>query len=646
MIHIYFNALVWMAAMLLSFAGFGCLLNKIMLPKTDLRFGLRAALGLAFAVVLGGIMNLLAIVSKNALWFFVFTGIVFWLMWGLNFQAIKGWFTGLHRDKLTGLLLFTATVLFASQFLVTISMSFNPADDYQGYFVFTAKTIYSGSIGQDPFSERRIESGLGGENFLDAITLSRLSWQDLHVTDRGLGWLIFILLLWQLSQTAGLSKRLSALLVFSALLVPPPTINSTSVMTGAALFLALLALYDLHAEEDGKKIKISIFLAVILAGLCALKSSYIFPAVVLTLISFWHWRENVHAKSTLIKAAIETSVLSFLLLLPWMVLMYRSSHTLLYPVLGKGYHGSVYGAFLAPYAKISLTNFLNFGYQLATTFFVVFLGLGLLTFLLYRQNKLAGWTGLLVFLGAVVSVVVLAVLTGGYGAYRLAFAFLLPISYWLILEFSRPLQFLENFTKFSYQQLAIIVLAVICGMGLTDFFGNIKLDLSYIDQRLANGRQTALSDYLTDYRAPAALITKGDEQTYQNLQASLPVGAVVLTYLDKPFLLDFKRNQIYIVDAPGDASLPPGMPFYKGAKALADYLLSKKIRFVAYSYNSPLMINQQNNSRMFQGTMNAWLRSLAFAAMDFQDNLAQLHQSHKIIFEDNKNWLIDLASAK
>ena len=77
-----------------------------------------------------------------------------------------------------------------------------------------------------------------------------------------------------------------------------------------------------------------------------------------------------------------------------------------------------------------------------------------------------------------------------------------------------------------------------------------------------------------------------DEVVFRHtgMQQSIPQGETVLARLAYPFLLDFKRNRIFIADWPGGASLPPGMPSFKGAEALANYLISKSIRYVAYSY--------------------------------------------------------------
>ncbi|MEG4290639.1 hypothetical protein Q5692_18795 [Microcoleus sp. C2C3] len=68
------------------------------------------------------------------------------------------------------------------------------------------------------------------------------------------------------------------------------------------------------------------------------------------------------------------------------------------------------------------------------------------------------------------------------------------------------------------------------------------------------------------------LVTLDEREKYSKVLDSVPEGEIVLTRLDKPFLMNFKKHTIWIADWPGGASLPPGMPSFKGEQALADYL--------------------------------------------------------------------------
>ncbi|MEE9370213.1 MAG: hypothetical protein V3W45_01975, partial [Sedimentisphaerales bacterium] len=134
-----------------------------------------------------------------------------------------------------------------------------------------------------------------------------------------------------------------------------------------------------------------------------------------------------------------------------------------------------------------------------------------------------------------------------------------------------------------------------------------------------------------------------DEEVFQyrRMQQSVPQGETVLTRLAKPFLLDFRRNKIFIADYPGGASPPPGMPFFRGAEALAGYLTSKSIRYVAYSYANEANFRRNQFGKRLRHPL-PWIRTEARHTFDFQDNLKQLGDSRKRIYDDGDIFVLDL----
>jgi hypothetical protein len=83
------------------------------------------------------------------------------------------------------------------------------------------------------------------------------------------------------------------------------------------------------------------------------------------------------------------------------------------------------------------------------------------------------------------------------------------------------------------------------------------------------------------------------------------------------------------------------MPFSRGAEALADYLNSKSIRYVAYSY-----ANEANFQRSQLGERlrhpHPWIRAEAMHTFDFQNNLKQLGDSRKRIYDDGDIFVLDM----
>ena len=139
----------------------------------------------------------------------------------------------------------------------------------------------------------------------------------------------------------------------------------------------------------------------------------------------------------------------------------------------------------------------------------------------------------------------------------------------------------------------------------------------------------------------APLISDEEVFRYAKMQQSIPQGETVLTRLAYPFVLNFKRNRIFIADWPGGASLPPGMPSFKRAEPLADYLISKSIRYVAYSYgNKALFWKERFGKRVNAG--HPRIRTEARHTFDFQDNLEKLGQTRKRIYDDGNIFVLDL----
>ena len=121
-------------------------------------------------------------------------------------------------------------------------------------------------------------------------------------------------------------------------------------------------------------------------------------------------------------------------------------------------------------------------------------------------------------------------------------------------------------------------------------------------------------------------------------EGSIPAGRVILTRLDKPFLLDFRRS---LMDQAGEASLPPGMPLFQGSEPLASYLIAKSIRYVAYSYGDEVGFTRYF-SYMLSPYNNVWGRTIAQSTYDVQDNLTELGKTRKRIYDDGKSFVLDL----
>jgi hypothetical protein len=127
-------------------------------------------------------------------------------------------------------------------------------------------------------------------------------------------------------------------------------------------------------------------------------------------------------------------------------------------------------------------------------------------------------------------------------------------------------------------------------------------------------------------------ISDEEREQYKVMQQSIPKGKTLLAvHIYKPLFFDYRRNKIFLCHTgPFGTSLPPGMPYFKGSKQLADYLISQSIRYVAYTY-----ADEKRN-------YNYLLKS----NVDLHNNIKEIALSKKIIYDDGSTFILDLLSHK
>ena len=116
----------------------------------------------------------------------------------------------------------------------------------------------------------------------------------------------------------------------------------------------------------------------------------------------------------------------------------------------------------------------------------------------------------------------------------------------------------------------------------------------------------------------------------------------MLARLDRPFLLDFARNQIFIMDFPGGAAYLRGCQRYSGGQALRSACLDHSVRCVAYSYATQGGFSQQSMERRARPENDPWIRREALLALGFAAELLELGQSSRRIFDDGEIFVLDL----
>ncbi len=613
--------------MVCAYGGWGWFVSFCIFRNHQRDMGWFVSIGLATVLFIGGILNLFGLISKNSVFAMMIIGVMlFFILLTISRKHIYHLVTSLFSLLKNNKHLFVGIILLLSLILVKYTAAISPGtynihDDYQGYFVYPVKMIQTGEMGNDPFSERRIVSSLGGQSFLDTTVLALGSYENMAFSDRGIGFLIFLVAIYSLLLTLTLSSAYRMAFMFIAVLTFPPVANITSMYTGITLFLLLLRM--VYECKDFKVRDMALF-SFVLAGIFSLKSSFI-PMAGLFVPVFFFLRYNTQTKVVwnIFLESLLVTIFSLVILVPWMLSSYYSSGTLLYPFLGKGYHGSSYGEFLSATANITSGNFLTFAYALQTIFFLVFFLY--IFFVLFQKSErvLLSKEDISLITVTFVSICLLGYATGGYAVNRYTFALLFPVVLVLLM------QYVQRTTREQSMRgvlISTVMLGLLLGSSIENFFANEK----------------PLLENIQFARYHMSLVSEKELLGYQQMQNAIPEKEKVLVRLNKNFALDFNRNVLYVADYPGGSSLPPGMPFRKGEEALASYLIANSIYYVAYSYKDQAMFTREQFGNRLDMTMNSWIRTEADHTFLFQDDVEKLGKTRKRIYDDGTEFVIDV----
>ena len=160
----------WVICVCVGFLGWGFSLARLLALPRDA--GSAGCLGIAWAVCCGGVINLAQIMGMAAALTFVLAGIAFALVELASVGA-----PAVRRLQPSGVL---AGLVVAGGLIVCVlgiagylyTPELNKYDDYSAYLVFPQKLLTTGSLGFEPFSERRLWTSLGGMYFLHALILT------------------------------------------------------------------------------------------------------------------------------------------------------------------------------------------------------------------------------------------------------------------------------------------------------------------------------------------------------------------------------------------------------------------------------------------------------------------------------------------
>ncbi len=461
-----FEALAYGLIIFAALLGWGIALARLLYPQRQIDWGVKAAWGTALTVAVGGVLDLLDAISRTTIDIYLAIGVVLLLVSIAGCLITRRENTestenGRSHRLAIVICVFLLLILLAQYATWVLAAPFNAHDDLQSYFVFPQKMLQTGHQGIDQYSERRIETSLGGQWFLLAIALAHAPEPYLHLVEPGLGILLLVALIlggyrqirsWLLINTS------LALLIF----LQPPVANVTMLGIGAALFVALFRTMAWCEASPPAPLRNAFILSLLSVALMAGKSTFV-PACGAFLVFGYLWRIfNSENRKPVIAETALAIIFCFALLAPWIVSMYRSCHTLFYPFFGKGYHASRYGLYEPYWSALS-----NRGYLLRAVIAILvsreILTLAMLVaaawivgLLRFRQRNIL----LPVVLSIAAGMLTIFVGGGGCGAARYDFPFLFAAMLVLLQELFRTIRANEISSGPISTALVLVCLAV------------------------------------------------------------------------------------------------------------------------------------------------------------------------------------------
>jgi hypothetical protein len=598
---------------------------------------LAGSFGVAVLIALGGWMNLAHLLSPAALCGLVGIGVLLAAYSGfrsgereLGANATEPW------DLPSVVVIGAAVLILGTLLLGTLRPLVWSPDDAQAYIAFAEKALQNHSLQSDPFSERRVSTGLGGQIFLDSLMLVGGDLRGLKFIDETLGQFLYAAGLWTVGRMWKVPRWAVGLGLIGIPVATLMQVNLTIVyLTSAACVAILIALSDSSASrEDGPRNLIAVG---ILAGatLTTKATNFVFvlpfclAAIVLC---------KVLEPETKILGRIATVFLTAgFVALPWSIAQRFNEGTYFYPLLGRGFF------------PLSLPGGGSraAGLVVAGPIFLIMVGCLVAAWMLTKDWTAGMRAALLGFAGAAaLAAVAIGLSMSGEALDRYSAPFTMPPLLLLFMLMFQPGR-REGVRAARYVGAAVLAVAI--------FFV-----VYFLDHRLRWGRLETGLVYEAVGRVPEPVmpyLMRADEGTLKwqasrqlASQGAIPAGAVVLVDSRSSFGFDFRRDNIYICDWCGMAGLPPGMPLDSGGPALRKYLVSKGISYVIYdrgraagedpwSYfaREPYLhqaVKELLRNQAQSHQLGLWGRMEFFVTAHITSQLSEVAQESPVVYDD------------
>jgi len=622
---VFIPSIVVISAFFVSMYGWGRLAVKLLYGETLNCWAYSVALGLAFWILMGGVLNAMQLAYPVTLYIIFGLGVALSLAFAfLSLREVRllqltlpdlqsEMFQLLSRTNLLSYVLPLFLTLLALGFLVATLLPgnvFNYHDDFHTYFVRPVRMLQTGTLGGDPFDVLGLDS-LGAQAFLQSFMVASFPIAYINGFDAIFCFALYAFLLIEIARKLEIHwlYTISSLLVFAT--INPQYVNVSALYSGSVMILALIYASCLLAKSYGNsKLKRSFLVAIpgalFLSSLISLKVTFVAYAVIYFFAYFSLsilWTGDKRQAATV---GAFSGIVAIVATVPWLVL-----HLPNYvQFVGLATAGPADGANAASFfARLSSTNFNGLsslfsvdklfwgGSYLDYNFVVALLGVAFVVALYLLKNKQIEIEKhhLIPILSScaagIASYFVTAYVFSSQTAVRYSCPVLiasLPAALLLLGKHALRYQSVAQAPAGGLSSISRLGIALLVSQSiLIALFSDVFVDRT----KRAYNTGTLVSFPTTDayVRYNKAALSDEARRWALSLQSKTDKGETILTWMSVPFHLDFARNRILTVMEPGLLNPWLDIPFDESPEMLVKYLRQLSVRYVMWEYKGPGM---------------------------------------------------------
>lgn len=527
----------------------------------------------------------------------------------------------------------------------------SPGDDWVAYYHPPKLLLETGAL-DEPFGFRRL-GALGVGPLLQSYFFPIWASSGVRVADAAVGGL----LVWGAARAlAALTtlrpaplhvEALGLLGVVASLTIPITNSSPILLPLGSALLLLWLSAALVRGgESTHESVALALFWGASAALLTGLRTSNVaFPGLVgLAGVALATWKRNGVALRRWLLAALAFVVA----LAPWSLASWRSSGTPFFPLI-RGNYGFPSGL-LAPLSPSESFDFVAQTLWGSRLFLPLLLG-----FLVVRERGFSD-TAIacaVALVGTVVATALALTASDTFNVVRYVAPFLAASVLFLAVLWLGSLVAEAGLSR-TRRSASLILVGL---AALTWLFLPIRLERKTSSQRGSEFPYTSPAQqiykngknaFVAAGRALESGIQRaelGGASHFTAVQELLDADARIVSAVSKPFFWRFDRQLVHLLDCPGQASPPPGMPFFQGADALAAYWVGLGYTHLAFSPPFDRGLYSMGHWRSARRSGDFLWEQWSLYFLDFLHNELLLAERGSVVYRSRELIVVDLRRA-